>query len=387
MKIWTIAWQDTIIRLRDRNAMILVLLAPLLVSAIMGAALGTTAHSAGADANSIKLIVVNEDKGQSGQTVADALASGVLADMVKPQSLDSLTEAQKLAESGEADAVIHIPPGFTRSINDSISQAGSNQGKPDSQTPEIHLYNYRASASTSILLNNAVNQIIYRASNPQANADRFNIGISNLTDPNLPEPNPFAFFAPSMAIFFLMFTMFDAPRSILTEQRNGTLARLIRTPTSLVQILLGKLCGSYLTGVLQLILLIVASRLIFNLKWGNSLPALIALAVAVVVATSGLGAVIAAFSNTVNQAEALGAAILIVSAGLGGNFFPPDNLPSWLQIFSRMTINRWGVEGFMALTIRGLGFNDILPSIIVLFSAAFILFLLAFWKFQRKLAG
>jgi ABC-2 type transport system permease protein len=112
-----------------------------------------------------------------------------------------------------------------------------------------------------------------------------------------------------------------------------------------------------------------------------------ALTVAVVVATSSLGAVIAAFSNTVNQAESFGAAILIVSAGLGGNFFPPEHLPSWLQIFSKMTINRWGIEGFTGLTIRGLGIYDILPCIAVLFSAALILFLLALWKFQRKLAS
>ena len=31
MKIWTIAWKDTLIRFRDRNALILMILAPLLL--------------------------------------------------------------------------------------------------------------------------------------------------------------------------------------------------------------------------------------------------------------------------------------------------------------------------------------------------------------------
>ena len=383
MKIWTIAWQDTLIRLCDRNAMILILLAPLLVSAIMGAALGTTIHSGKAGTGLIKVILINEDKGPLSKAVVDSLVSGRLADLVEAQAMSNLDEAQTLAQSGEIDAIIEIPPGFTEPAQQpSLDPASLGLHRPD-----LHLYIYKDSAYTRTLLKDVADQIAHLLSSSQPGASQFNIGVSNLAGDELPDPNPFAFFAPSMAIFFLMFTMFDAPRSILTEQRTGTLARLITTPTSLVQILLGKLCGSYLTGVLQLIILVIASRLIFNLKWGNSLPALMALTVAVVVATSSLGAVIAAFSNTVNQAESFGAAILIVSAGLGGNFFPPEHLPSWLQIFSKMTINRWGIEGFTGLTIRGLGIYDILPCIAVLFSAALILFLLALWKFQRKLAS
>jgi len=184
-----------------------------------------------------------------------------------------------------------------------------------------------------------------------------------------------------------MFTMFEAPRSILTEQEEGTLGRLMRTPTRPSQILLGKLGGSYLTGVLQFIVLVIATRLIFGLQWGHSLSGLLLMVVSVVMAAASLGAVIAAFSKDVIQAGAIGGGITLLSAGLGGNFAAVDGLPAWLQIISRLTINRWALEGFSYLTVRDLGLWAVLPNAGVLLAMAGLLFVLAIWKFQRRLAG
>ena len=38
MKAWTIAWKDTLIRFRDVNALLFMLAAPLLITAIIGSA-------------------------------------------------------------------------------------------------------------------------------------------------------------------------------------------------------------------------------------------------------------------------------------------------------------------------------------------------------------
>ena len=194
-----------------------------------------------------------------------------------------------------------------------------------------------------------------------------------------------AFFAPSMAIFFLMFAAFTGTRSILTEKTQGTLSRLLSTPTSYNQILAGKIGGTFLTGILQFTVLVVASRFIFNLNWGNSLPGLILMMFAVVAAATSLGALVAAFAKDANQANVIGSAITLTFAALGGNFFPAENLPDWLQPISRLTINRWGLDGFTDLTIAGLGLSDILLEAGVLLGIALLLFVLAVQSFQRQI--
>jgi ABC-type multidrug transport system permease subunit len=72
---------------------------------------------------------------------------------------------------------------------------------------------------------------------------------------------------------------------------------------------------------------------------------------------------------------------------LGGNFFATDNLPVWLQVLSRLTINRWALEGFSKLVAHNLEARDVLLNAGVLFGMGGGLFILAFWKFQRRIAG
>ncbi len=364
MKVWIIAWQDTLIRLRDRNGLVLMLLAPLVVSAIMGAALSKVFN--GELQLERKVLVVDQDGTRLEHALSSILTSENLTSFIQVAAAEDLSTARRAVEEGNAFAVVHIMPGFKQ-------QEGAG---------EIQLYLSDTSSDEAIMLRSLISRAAGRLGHGPAPAIAIN--VERATNPS-GNSNSLAFFAPSMAIFFLMFTMFDAPRAIISERETGTLGRLILTPTSTSQILLGKLGGSYLTGILQFAVLVIASRLIFNLKWGTSIAGLIVMVVAVVVAASGLGAVIAAFSKDVNQAEVIGGGIAILSAGLGGNFFPPERLPAWLDIFSRMTINRGGLEGFANLSMRGLGLKDIALNAAVLLTLATIFFALAFWQFQRRI--
>lgn len=395
MKAWTIAWKDVLIRLRDHNALILTLIAPLIITAIMGAALGNSRNPAHAPLKDVPLAVVNDDDGRLGANLVGALSARQPSGMFKPSVTNNLAEARERLENGATQAVVYIPKNYSRSI-EAVAIVGDARKTDQTQNGRVEIY-VRSGAEQSVkeAARNVVEQSVALVSaaaingvtaiNGESSAITLNT-VSAPTDPAGTD-NPFTFFAPSLAIFFLMITMFEAPRSILAEKEEGTLGRLMSTPTSPSQILLGKLGGSYLTGILQFTVLVIASRLIFGLKWGNSIPGLMLMVISVVVAAASLGAVIAAFSKDVIQAGALGGGIALISAGLGGNFANVEGLPAWLQVLSRMTINRWALEGFSYLTVSGLGLRAILPNAGVLFGFAFVLFILAFWKFQQRVTG
>ncbi len=196
--------------------------------------------------------------------------------------------------------------------------------------------------------------------------------------------NPLAYFAPALAILFLMFSLFDAANSILEEEREGTLARLMSTPTAFAPVLGGKIGGVFLTGLLQLSILILASRLLFGLQWGDSPLGLALIAIATVAAASSLGVFIVAFARDASQAGFIGAAVALVSAILGGTFIAAQQYPQWLQPFSKLTINRWALDGFTSLTLRGQGLVAILPDIAVLSAFACAFFALALWRLPQR---
>ena len=72
-KIWSIAYKDTLIRFRDRNGILLMLVAPLVLAAIIGAAFGGFGGDTPAPISDIPIIIINQDNGDLGQRVVDIL--------------------------------------------------------------------------------------------------------------------------------------------------------------------------------------------------------------------------------------------------------------------------------------------------------------------------
>jgi ABC-2 type transport system permease protein len=176
--------------------------------------------------------------------------------------------------------------------------------------------------------------------------------------------------------------MFDGMRSILTEIEQGTLARMLTTTASEAEVLLGKVAGVVLTGILQFSILVLTSMLVFKLSWGPSLLAVALLVLALIACCCSVGALVIAFSKSADQANAMGTGIILISAALGGSFFPVANLPGWLNKLSYLSINRWALDGFTDLTIRHRTLTDILPEAAFLALLALVFFSVAVKRFK-----
>jgi ABC-2 type transport system permease protein len=185
-----------------------------------------------------------------------------------------------------------------------------------------------------------------------------------------------------MAILYLMFTINAAGRSILTERIQGTLSRMLVTPTTATHVIGGKMLGAFLTGVLQMSIILFGGTLLYDIQWG-SLSGLILLTLAVVAAATGWSMIIAAFSRSPGQASAIGTAITLIFAAAAGNFLPRGALPEWLQNASLITPNGWGLEGYTSLSI-GNDLINILPIIAALLVMALFLFLIASIILRRQ---
>lgn len=416
MKILTIAWKDTLIRFRDRNALISMLAAPLILSAIIGSAFGgLISGSDDTPFEAIPVLFIDEDEGELGQQFRDILATDQLEDLLDTTDMDDLVEARAIVQAGEARAAIYIPPNFTASLQlDEAADEAVVQFYADpsaSLTPNIvrgvvtQIVNgfNGAAVSTEVTVGQLTAQAGQLGPAMLGLTDALNAELANTfsadsvttltvnavpvgeADEGLGEISAFAFFAPSMGILFLMFSMMDSTRSILEEEQAGTLDRLLTTPTSDVVILSGKIGGVFLTGILQFVVFVVASRFIFNLNWGSSLSGLVLMMLVMVLSLTSLGTLIAAFARDANQANIIGSVVTLVFAALGGNFVPAQSFPEGLQLLSKLTLTRWGLDGFSDLTIYGLGFNDILLEAGVLLGIGVLFFVLAVWQFKRRI--
>ena len=120
MKFLSMLRKELLVLTRDRMAVVMILIAPLVMTTVMKLAFGNMNN--GTDIPPIPVAVVNMDDGQIGQALVDLLKSDALDNLVDVTEAGDLEHAQSLLDDRTVDAVITTPPGLTDAI---FSGAGS----------------------------------------------------------------------------------------------------------------------------------------------------------------------------------------------------------------------------------------------------------------------
>jgi ABC-2 type transport system permease protein len=409
-KILLIGRKDLTLAFRDRAALLLMLAAPFALTLGLGFITGRLTGGISSGLADIPVILVNQDGEQLGDALVNVFGSEELAALINPSAIDDPAAARAQVDEDAVAAAIIIPAGFTRSI---IPAAGAT---PTGEVVSIDLYT-NPTRPTSVgvvktILDEfmsqvevgrvggqvAVTQLIERGLiRPQdagaigAALGARQVGAANSTAITLTgtatggEPvgfDPLAYMAPGMALMFLMFTATNGGRTLLTERAQGTLPRLLISPTTSAQVLGGKTTGIYFTGVAQMLILIVASALLFQLRWGAPF-AVFVLILAAVAGAVGWGMLITALAKTPGQVSTIGSAVTLIFGILGGSFTNTGNLPEWFQTLGKITPNAWGLEGFTILALGG-GLADILVPVAALLIMGGGLFTVAVLLLNRR---
>lgn len=414
-KLFQIALKDVRLIFRDRSALILMLLAPFLLTIGMGAVTGR--FSGGTDnggITDIPLIIVNEDEGQLGDALVEMFTSVDLDQLLEITLMTDPAAARAAVDNNESSAAIFVPAGFTDSIIPPPQQSAPAEtvqiefyANPTSPTSagiartildqflgQVEVGRISGEVTVTQLLENGIitpEQAVgvgmqVGAELAQSAGRGSSIKLDNVTSEGSPvEFDVLAYLAPGMALMFLMFTVTYGGRSLLVENRQGTLARVLVSPTTAAEVLGGKVTGIFLTAVLQLLILIGGTTLLFRLEWGNPL-AVIALVLAASFAATGWGMIIAAVLKTPGQIASVGSAVMLIFGLLGGSFFDVSVLPKWVQTASLISPNAWGTRGFLSLA-RGGSLRSVTEPLIALVIMGAVLFIIAvFWISKRGLA-
>ena len=297
-KIFLIGWKDVMLAFRDRAALILMLAAPFALTIGLGFVTGRFSSTSSSGVSNIPVALINQDSGQIGSSLVDGFQSQDLAELVTVQIFNDPAQARQQVDEDKMAAAIVIPAGFSASIIpvDGSGTTGeplklelyANPSRPTSVgviktilaefINRVEIGRVGGQVTVTELVRNGLVSVQDAArigaqiGAAQAGATQDNpaITVKNVTNGTQPVTfDVLAYMAPGMALMFLMYTVSHGGRTLLAEQRQGTLPRLLVTPISTTQVLGGKVFGIYLTGVAQMLILIGASTLLFALKWGN----------------------------------------------------------------------------------------------------------------------
>ncbi|MFJ5717450.1 ABC transporter permease [Neobacillus sp. NPDC093127] len=185
------------------------------------------------------------------------------------------------------------------------------------------------------------------------------------------------------AIMFMMFGLSGAASAILEERMGGTWGRLMVSPASKLQIILGYLLAYFFMGWIQFAVLMTAMNLMFATTWGK-LTYLIPFASLVILSVVGFGLMIAGLVKTKQQASAISAVLIVSTCMLGGVYWPIDVVPDIMQKIALGVPQSWAMSGFKEIISGSLHSATLVKDTLALvgFSALFFFIGLRGIKFE-----
>lgn len=441
-KILNIVWKDLYVTYTDRNLLLIMIATPLALATIISAAFGNFfSPAAPAPVINIPVAVVNLDQGvtlngtytNNGSIFvqalvppedadADTLAGNALFQLTDAVLLDSPELARSGVASGEYAAAVIIPPDFSEKITYSQEHPTLETvsveviGSPAAPTSAGIVRSVIASISSSIVTGSVsvaatIDALVERATSDPSFGIPFGLAsASGAFQPDFSSAfdsganpitverqtvtgeqqtfNPLVFFGAGQAVFFMLFTAMGGTASILEERRDWTLQRMVISPTSRLEILLGKLLGTFVTCLVQVLFLFLALTLVGSLMsgeltliWGSNVIGILATVIAVALAATGLSAFVIAFVRSAETGNTIGGIVAMFMGIFGGVFFDVTQVPALVPL-SRLTITYWGTNAFTQLATNQ---SDIALNLLVLAGMGVILFSAGFAVFSRRL--
>ncbi len=172
--------------------------------------------------------------------------------------------------------------------------------------------------------------------------------------------------------------------AVIEIRRLGLPRRMLSTPTTPGTLVAGAVLGRLLIVLVQALVIIFGSALLFGVTWGSPL------AVGAVVILFGLvaasaGVLIGTVFRTEQQATGLSLLIGLGFAALGGCMVPLAFFSPRLKQVAHLTPHAWANDAFAKLIGDGAGIGAIWRQLAVLAGYAVVLLALATWRLRRVL--
>ena len=414
---------------RDRRAMIVSMLVPIVLAAFFGYLFG--GQGGNAETSKVPVLVIDQDGSDISRGLVAQLAGDKNLD-VKPSTLDAAREAVR---KGKATAAIVIPKDFGKDAGHALFMGA--------RKPELGVL-YDPSHSVELgmvkgILSGAVMQAVSKEmftgksgresvneslaqveNNPQIPAEQRKAlrdllgGVKELNEQqdragasgqgqlsgglNMPyetreqaitsgenvEYNGYAHSFGGMGIQFILFMGLDVGIALLMLRQSGLWQRLRAAPLSRTMLLGSRAVSASLIAGFLLLVLFSFARVVFGVHIRGSFAGFVGVCAAFSLMTAAFGLMVAALGETVEATRGYSIMATLFMVMLGGAWVPTFVFPKWLQKLTVIIPTRWAMDGLDGMTWRGLGFSSALAPIAVLLLFTLLFGVVAVTRFRWR---
>ncbi|MCC6780119.1 MAG: ABC-2 transporter permease [Hyphomicrobiales bacterium] len=346
---------------RDRRTLFLMLVVPVLVLSLLG-------YIYRGAANRVSLAVVNEGSSPLAAQIVEALKADPSLD-VRETGAET---ASRALEHGDIDGVLTLP-----------ADLAIRPGTP--QQIEVTLEGSQPNASGAVLraLNRTLPDTLVRALNPG--------GLPVQIEPRFlhggPEFDQLDYFAPTFIGFFAFFFVFLLTSvSFLRERIQGSIERLMVSPLTRAEIVLGYMLGFVFFAAIQSAVLVLFAVFVLKIHYNGALWLVFFFTLLLTLGAVNLGIFLSTFARTELQVVQFIPIVVTPQGLLSGIIWPIATLPGPLQLLAYLMPLTYANEALRGVMIRGDGLPDLWLETLVLVGFALLMVVLGTSSLRREVA-
>jgi ABC-2 type transport system permease protein len=269
----------------------------------------------------------------------------------------SAAEAEALMAKGAVSFVVTIPADFARRVE---------RGDSPQILIEADATDPSAASGAVSTLGTVASQALLRARGMQETAAESARGQLQVVVHRRYNPEGVSQYniVPGLLGVILQMTMVMMTAMALTrETERGTMENLLAMPSSPAEIMLGKVLPFLVVGAVQMVVVLVAAKLLFSVPFVGSLTLLLSAVLVFVLSLVLLGYTISTMAGSQMQAMQLTFFFFLPSIMLSGFMFPYRGMPGWAQILGEIFPLTHFLRITRAVMLKGADLNAIAGEI------------------------
>ncbi|WP_417723554.1 ABC transporter permease [Salipiger sp.] len=365
-RLWALLVKETIQMRRDRLTFGMMIGIPLVQLMLFGFAINT-------DPKELPAALVAPTQDRFTRAMVSALELTGYYRFVAPDA--TAAEAERMISRGDVVFVVTVPSDFGKRVE---------KGDDPSILIEADATDPSAASGAISTLSTVARQALQRETGATGDeGGALSVAVHRRYNPEgITQYN----IVPGLLGVILQLTMVMMTSMALTrETERGTMENLLSMPASPLEIMLGKVVPYLGVGAVQVVVVLMAARLIFGIPLVGELTLILVGIFVFVLALVILGYLLSTVARTQMQAMQLTFFFFLPSLMLSGFMFPFRGMPPWAQWLGEIFPLTHFLRLIRSVMLKGADADTVARSMLALGLFVLILSLAALFRFRRTL--
>lgn len=166
-----------------------------------------------------------------------------------------------------------------------------------------------------------------------------------------------------MGVVLTMTMVMFTGLAVTRENERGTMENLLATPVQPLEVMAGKIAPYIIVGYVQVVLILIAARLLFDVPMVGSLALLSLVLIVFMAANLAVGYTFSTIARNQLQAMQMTFFFFLPSMLLSGFMFPFRGMPGWAQALGEILPLTHFLRIVRGILLKGNGITEVVPNL------------------------